>query len=117
MERPENSNRTRDHLANERTYLSWMRSAIALIGFGLLIVRFRHESRLQTGVSSHGWELGLVFCVAGLACVVGATLHYFHIQNAIEGDSYQPEKRWIVAASAVVFLLGAGVVASILRPF
>jgi putative membrane protein len=36
-----NPNRIRDHLANERTYLSWMRSAIALMGFGVLIVRIR----------------------------------------------------------------------------
>lgn len=36
-----NPNRIRDHLANERTYLSWMRSAIALMGFDVLIVRLR----------------------------------------------------------------------------
>ncbi|MEB3124291.1 MAG: DUF202 domain-containing protein [Synechococcales bacterium] len=36
-----NLNRIRDHLANERTYLSWMRSAIAFMGFGVVIVRLR----------------------------------------------------------------------------
>lgn len=36
-----NSSRIRDHLANERTYLAWMRSAIALMGFGVLIARLR----------------------------------------------------------------------------
>ena len=36
-----NPNRIRDHLANERTYLAWMRSAISLLGFGVLIVRIR----------------------------------------------------------------------------
>jgi uncharacterized membrane protein YidH (DUF202 family) len=30
-----NPNRIRDHLANERTYLSWMRSGISLLGFGV----------------------------------------------------------------------------------
>ncbi|WLT39400.1 DUF202 domain-containing protein [Synechocystis sp. B12] len=28
-------------MANERTYLSWLRSAIGLMGFGVLIARLR----------------------------------------------------------------------------
>ena len=30
----------RDHAANERTYLAWVRTALALMGFGLLVERF-----------------------------------------------------------------------------
>ncbi|CBN54906.1 MULTISPECIES: YidH family protein [Kamptonema] len=37
----QNPSRVRDHLANERTYLAWMRTAIALMGFGVAIVRLR----------------------------------------------------------------------------
>lgn len=33
-----NSSRIRDHLANERTYLAWMRTVIALMGFGVVII-------------------------------------------------------------------------------
>jgi putative membrane protein len=29
-----------DHAANERTYLAWVRTALAFMGFGLLIERF-----------------------------------------------------------------------------
>lgn len=36
----QNPNRVRDHLANERTYLSWMRMAIALLGVGVIVVRY-----------------------------------------------------------------------------
>ncbi len=36
-----NSSRTREHLANERTYLAWIRIAIAMMGFGVVIVRLR----------------------------------------------------------------------------
>ena len=36
-----NPSRVRDHLANERTYLAWMRTAISLMGFGVVIVRYR----------------------------------------------------------------------------
>ncbi|NJL80098.1 MAG: DUF202 domain-containing protein [Richelia sp. SM2_1_7] len=30
--------RLREHLANERTFLAWLRTSISLIGFGLAIV-------------------------------------------------------------------------------
>ncbi|PQV64396.1 putative membrane protein [Abditibacterium utsteinense] len=114
MEKPSNQksnpNRTRDHLANERTYLAWMRTAIALLGFGIVIVRLRYGAPLESRGPVHGWELGLVFCAAGLLSVVGATLHFFHVQNAIENENYEPEKRWIVACSALVVLVGIGVI-------
>lgn len=110
MEKSSNPNRTRDHLANERTYLAWMRTAIALLGFGIVIVRLRYGAPIQSRGPVHGWELGLVFCLAGLLAVVGATLHYFSVQNAIETDNYQPQRAGIVACSALVLLVGIGVI-------
>jgi putative membrane protein len=32
--------RLREHQANERTFLAWLRTSITLIGFGLAINRF-----------------------------------------------------------------------------
>ena len=32
--------RQREHQANERTFLAWVRTSIALIGFGFAIARF-----------------------------------------------------------------------------
>lgn len=80
-----NPNRTRDHLSNERTYLAWTRTAIALIGFGLLVVSFGSETAIS---NSPGKTIGLLFCLAGLGAVAFATAHYFHIQSAIESDDF-----------------------------
>ena len=110
MDKSSNSNRTRDHLANERTYLAWMRTAVALLGFGLVVVRLRTALPPATQGPLHAWQIGLLFCLAGLGSVGFATAHFFHIQSAIENDSYQPEKRWIVACSLMVMILGGGVV-------
>jgi putative membrane protein len=35
-----NPNRARDHLANERTFLAWVRTGVATIVFGFAIGRF-----------------------------------------------------------------------------
>jgi uncharacterized membrane protein YidH (DUF202 family) len=32
--------RTRDHLANERTLLAWVRTSMAIIGLGFIVARF-----------------------------------------------------------------------------
>jgi putative membrane protein len=106
-----NVNRIRDHLANERTYLSWMRSAIALMGFGVLIVRIRIlRPPMAPQAPGNGWRLGLAFSVVGLLAVLLSTQHYFAVRDDIEDDTYEPPDRWIILSSLVILLLGTGVV-------
>lgn len=106
-----NPNRIRDHLANERTYLSWMRSAIALMGFGVLIVRIRLlRPPLAPQPPGNGWRLGLAFAIVGLLTVVLSTQHYFAIRDHIEEDTYESPDRWVILSSLAILLLGAGVV-------
>lgn len=105
----QNPNRARDHLANERTYLAWIRSALALLGFGVIIVRLRYFLPPEMHGHGNGWELGLVFALAGILMVVFAAVHYFHVQDSIEADSYQPSRRWIIICTVVIGMLGTGV--------
>ena len=78
------------------------------MGFGIVIVKLRYLTP-PTQRLGLGWELGLVFAGAGLLMVPLATWHYFGVHNALENDTYQPEKRAIIACSLVVVLLGVGV--------
>ena len=105
-----NPSRVRDHLANERTYLAWMRSAIALMGFGVVIVRIRHFFPPQAHSPGNSWKLGLLVSLFGLATVLLSTQHYFSIRYAIDEDTYEPSSRWIVLFSIAITLLGAGVI-------
>lgn len=106
-----NPNRIRDHLANERTYLAWMRSAIALLGFGVLIVRIRILTPpLAPRPPGGGWRLGVAFSLAGLLMVALSSLHYFGVRRDIEADTYEPPDRWVVLSTLLVLALGSGVV-------
>ena len=60
-----NPSRVRDHLANERTYLAWMRTAVALMGFGVVILRLRYLIPPQMPRTGQGWKLGLLFALIG----------------------------------------------------
>lgn len=104
------SDRVRDHLANERTYLAWMRSAIALIGFGLVIVKIRMFQPPTIPSTGMGWKLGLGFAIIGLLTVWLSTQHYFDIRRSIDEDNYEPSDRWIMVFSTAILLLGAGTI-------
>jgi len=103
-----NPGRVREHLANERTYLSWMRSAISLIGFGIVTVRLRLFQSPVYG-SEITWNLGLILSFVGLATVLLSTFHYFAVRHGIDADVYQPAGRWVILSSMGVTFLGAGV--------
>ncbi|MBD2022220.1 DUF202 domain-containing protein [Leptolyngbya sp. FACHB-36] len=105
-----NPSRVRDHLANERTYLSWMRTAIALMGFGVVIVRLRILRPPLSPSPGNGWKLGLVFALVGLVTVLLSTQHYFSVRTDIDADTYEPSDRWVILFSIAVALLGAGVI-------
>lgn len=106
----QNPSRVRDHLANERTYLAWMRSAIALMGFGVVIVRLRYFQIPQLQRPGTGWKLGLLFALIGLMTVLVSTLYYFAIRYAIDDDTYEPSSRRVILFSLIIMLLGVGVI-------
>lgn len=105
-----NPNRIRDHLANERTYLAWMRSAIALLGFGVVIVRLRILHTDLPKIPGNGWQLGLLFSLSGLLTILLSAPHYFSVRDKIEADTYQPPDFWVVGFSSIVLLLGIVVI-------
>lgn len=104
------ADRVREHLANERTYLAWMRTAIALMGFGVVIVRLRVFHAPLVPHPGNGWKLGLAFSVIGLLTVLLSTQHYFAVRWDIDEDTYEPGDRWVILFSLAVILLGAGVI-------
>lgn len=113
MTKPEassNPNRTRDHLSNERTYLAWIRTALSLIGFGFVVVRFRSAMPSVAATPNHSLTLGLLFCCVGLLLVPFANWQYFRVMHTIENENFEPSQRAISIASTLIFLIGVGVV-------
>ena len=105
----QNPSRVRDHLANERTYLAWMRTAVALMGFGVVIVRLRYLIPPQIPRTGQSWKLGLIFALVGLLTVLLSTLYYFAICRAIDEDTYEPARWWVLVFSLCVALIGSGI--------
>jgi putative membrane protein len=113
-ERPQSTqpaeSRVREYLANERTYLAWMRTAISLIGFGVVIVRIRAFQPPLAPWPGTTWQLGLIFAIVGLVTVFLSTQHYFAVRHDIADDTYEPSGRWVILFSIAATLVGAGIV-------
>ncbi|MEE3719953.1 DUF202 domain-containing protein [Tumidithrix elongata RA019] len=104
-----NPNRIRDHLANERTFLAWIRTSIALMGIGVVVVRLRILRPPLLPNPGNGWKLGLFFSLIGLVTIWLSTQHYFAVRNDIDDDTYEPCDRWVILFSLMITLLAAGV--------
>ncbi len=102
-----------EHLANERTILAWIRTAIAVMTLGIAINRFSlfllEFSRTVPGgrtVNIHAEELGIGLVALGVLVMMGAVWHYLRVARMIDEGSYTPSRMKIVAAALAVLLLG-----------
>jgi putative membrane protein len=105
---PPGDSHARDHLANERTYLAWMRTSIALLGFGVILTRLPY---LSPGPRDRFAEvLGLVLAVTGLLIVLLSTVQFFGVRRSIETQDYRPGARLVIAFSLVIGATGLAVI-------
>jgi uncharacterized membrane protein YidH (DUF202 family) len=84
--------------------------AIALMGFGVAILRLRAFHPPLVPRPGYGWKLGLLFSLVGLLTVFLSTWQYFVVRRDIDEDIYEPADRWVVLFSLAVTLLGAGII-------
>lgn len=80
-----------DHAANERTFLAWLRTGVAVIAFGFLVERFdlfiltmadavsvpgAGRDRLEALSHSFGSGAGEALIVVGIVFIVAATIRF-----------------------------------------
>jgi putative membrane protein len=82
-----------DHAANERTFLAWVRTALAIMAFGFLVEKFDlflevaaaslSRQDLSFGGRIVGDIAGLALILLGGVIMVLATIRYHAVQRAI----------------------------------
>lgn len=102
-----------EHLANERTMLAWIRTAIAVMTFGVGINRFSlflvEFSKTVPGArtaNAHAEQLGIGLVGLGLLVMLGGTWHYVHVARTIDDETYRPARIGIVLTALAVLALG-----------
>ncbi len=99
----------RVHMANERTFLAWIRTSIAIMAFGFVVEKFalfvkqlayylgKEASPPSPGYSS---IIGIVLVGLGVLMGVLAFVRYKIVERQIEDDTYRPS----VVLSVLLFL-------------
>ena len=93
----EDSNRARDHLANERTFLAWVRTSVAIVVFGFAIGRFAIAMRQLTefqgrGSKSTGFSvwMGMSAILAGVLMVGAGLMRYRNTRAQLDEGKFEP---------------------------
>lgn len=112
-----------DHAANERTFLAWVRTAIAVMAFGFLVEKFdlflEVASRSLSGefISPRGQAAsniaGLLLILLGGATLVLATIRFRRTALAIASEDIRPSagERMDLLLVAILILLGGALFA------
>jgi putative membrane protein len=108
-----NPNRARDHLANERTFLAWLRTGVATIVFGFAIGRFsialREFMKLQGQPSTTPgfttW-LGIISALGGVLLILAGLVRYRKTRMQLDSNTFEPAGYVIDLVSYSLGLLG-----------
>lgn len=92
-----------DFLANERTFLAWIRTSIAMMGFGFVIVKFAvfirqvslmTNEQIPLSRNRYSAAVGIVMVVVGALMASFAYIRFRHIQKQLFRNEFYPS-RWL----------------------
>ena len=112
------SNR-RVHMANERTFLAWIRTSVGIMAFGFVVEKFAlfikqlsyflgNPNIDKIPPPSHGYSSILGIFLVGLGALMGvlAFIRYKKVEKQIDEDLYQPSLLLDMLLAAAILAVG-----------
>ncbi len=111
--------RSTEYLANERTFLAWLRTCIALMGLGFVVARLSLFLRefgiiaknqdVSTTITTHSFStwLGVSMIGLGILLLIYSLANYLKTQKAIEAGIYVPRHNIMYFATIGLVVFGA----------
>jgi putative membrane protein len=99
----------RDHLANERTQLAWLRTGANVVVVGLAVARFADGGE----VTAASLVAGGILIITGAVGILYGTLRYRRVSAAIQGGDIEVVTSSLGPSLAALVLLVAVAVSAI----
>ncbi|WP_442598290.1 YidH family protein [Neobacillus sp. D3-1R] len=95
------------HLANERTYLAWIRTAIAIIGVGFLVtnLHFNMKATLSPIGDFLANMIGIASVALGIITIIMATVVYLIKITTINTQTFTASKKYIITLSIFIIVI------------
>jgi putative membrane protein len=110
---PPSGGKASDHLANERTFLAWIRTSISVIVFGFVVAKFgitlREFLRVQGGAqheSGLSLAIGVGFMAMGIFMALVSLARYRSTMKRLNEDNFQPAGPIVTVLGVVAALFG-----------
>lgn len=92
-----------DELANDRTFLAWLRTSLALIGLGFVVAKVALIVQPSNKASAHQdlyAAVGIVIVLCGGVLIVVRYLQHKTVLDLLRTDQSKPRPRWPLAITA-----------------
>lgn len=103
----------REHLANERTLLSWVRTGVSLISIGLVVERAGAltDARMKVGSTSASELFGLALALLGALTLIIGTVQFLSNRRRILAGDFEPSvAAYLIIVAGSLAFAGAFVV-------
>jgi putative membrane protein len=113
-----------DHLANERTFLAWVRTSIGIMAFGFVVVKFSlfvNQISLilgkETVIHQTGYSgiLGIILVAVGTVTSVLSYIRYKQSEKQLTEGNYKHSSLLITVLTAFILLVSIFLIVYLLK--
>jgi putative membrane protein len=112
--KPQQTQHVSEHLANERTYLAWLRTSLSLLTLGFATSKFgeflrtlhgKSEGEFSPSLMLGSYRFGVGMVILGTLVSAYSCLQYQQARKAIDTDSYRAPVKliWFITIFSILF--------------
>ncbi|HEX5168565.1 MAG TPA: DUF202 domain-containing protein [Cyclobacteriaceae bacterium] len=108
-----------DHLANERTFLAWIRTCIGIMAFGFVVVKFSlfiRQLSILVGKEfaaprqHHSSLIGILLVGLGSVMLLLSFIRYKRTERSLAKESYEPSSMLTFILTITILVLSVGLI-------
>lgn len=124
MQDIKNKGAVNDHLANERTYLAWIRTSLGIMVFGFVVVKFTlfiKQIPVLLGkevlIQQNGYSafLGIVIVLVGTITAILSYIRYKRTEKQLREGLYEHSSRLITILTGFILLVSVFLLAYLIQ--